>query len=291
MIILTPVTYKNSRLVSDLLGDISVDYVKRPGGSLAGEHIHTHYEISVVLSGKMTVTNNGKHFDAEAPCVILHFPGSFHTVVSAEGTLYERYNINYTTECFKKCRMLLDCTEKLFLTNGAVLPVDADAIDELLYYLKPLYAEKGGGEKKSALLCVLLCVLNERLGGRLCPDDRKGSYINAVLRYIADNLSPVMTAERIAAEFFVSRAKLAADFRRETGMTLKRYTELLTTERAKRLLYAGRTVQATAIETGFSDSAAFIRTFRRATGQTPGEYRRRVRSTAGEPTEDDFTVS
>ena len=272
-------------MVSDLLGDISVDYVKRPGGSLVGEHIHTHYEISVVLSGKMTVTNNGKHFDAEAPCVILHFPGSFHTVISAEGTLYERYNINYTTECFKDSRMLLDCTEKLFLTNGAVLPVDDDTINELLYYLKPLYAEKSGGEKKSALLCVLLCVLNERLCDRLRPDDRKGSYINGVLRYIADNLSPVMTAESISAEFFVSRAKLTADFRSETGMTLKRYTELLTVERAKRLLYEGKPVGVAAKEAGFSDSAAFIRTFRRMTGQTPGEYQRRALSGAGELTE------
>ena len=132
---------------------------------------------------------------------------------------------------------------------------------------------KSGGDTDllGSLLSVVLSFLC-RLGEGNRAGERRGSYINKVIRYISDNLSHVMTADDISGEFFVSRAKLSADFKRETGMTLKQYVCLQTIERARTMLSDRKSVQATAIELGFPDSAAFIRTFRRMTGTTPGTF-------------------
>ncbi len=93
----------------------------------------------------------------------------------------------------------------------------------------------GTPTSSAASLSVVLSFLC-RLGEGNRAGERRGSYINKVIRYISDNLSHVMTADDISGEFFVSRAKLSADFKRETGMTLKQYVCLQTIERARTML-------------------------------------------------------
>ena len=254
---------------------LSADHNRRDGYCFCPEHNHTHYEISFVTEGTLTVRSGKASLTAAAPCAILHFPGSPHSVESPGG-IYERYNINYSAALFERFPVVLSGTESLFFTSTAVLPMDERTSEELLYYIRPFFAEYETGKDRNtdilgSLLSVILSVLC-RLGEGDRTGERRGSYINKVIRYISDNLSHVMTADDISGDFFVSRAKLAADFKRETGMTLKQYVCLQTLERARSMLSEGKSVQATAIELGFPDSAAFIRTFRRMTGTTPGSF-------------------
>lgn len=252
---------------------LSVDHSRRDEYCFCPEHNHTHYEISFVTEGTLKIKSGKATLTAAAPCAILHFPGSPHSVESPGG-IYERYNINYSTALFERFPVILSCTEALFFTSTAVLPMSRETADNLLRFVRPLFEEyESGGDTDllGSLLSVVLSFLC-RLGEGNRAGERRGSYINKVIRYISDNLSHVMTADEISGEFFVSRAKLSADFKRETGMTLKQYVCLQTIERARTMLSDRKSVQATAIELGFPDSAAFIRTFRRMTGTTPGTF-------------------
>ena len=252
---------------------ICADYLRQRGYGMNYEHNHTHYEISVVVGGRLTVSNNSDSIETDAPCIIFHFPGTFHRVSTDPEFEYERYNIHYKADIFRSYPSILADTEQLFSSNVSVFHPERDTLEELLYYIRPLLRAKYDDEKKIALLGVILNILkNSRPEGFYSHGKPTGSYINGIVRYISENLSPVMTAEEIAADFFVSRAKLAADFKRETGMTLKQYVELLCLERAKLALTAGKSVQAVSIELGYTNPGTFIRSFKKLAGVTPGAY-------------------
>ncbi len=252
---------------------ICTDYLRCRGYGMPNEHNHTHYEISVVTEGRLTISNNNDSIETEAPCIIFHFPGTFHRVSTDPEFEYERYNIHYKADIFRSYPAILADTERLFSSNVAVIHPERDTLDELLYYIRPLMRARYDDEKATALLGVILNILKtSRPEGFYSHGKPSGSYINGIVRYISENLSPVMTAEEIASDFFVSRAKLAADFKRETGMTLKQYVELLCLERAKLALTSGKSVQAVAIELGYTNPGTFIRSFKKLAGVTPGAY-------------------
>ena len=247
------------------------DYNRVTAGTGGMEHKHSFYELSLIISGRLTVLNNGDRTEADAPCVIFHFPGTYHRIIASPEVVYERYNINFSAEVFKGNQPLLDCAEELYRSNVSMLMIDHDKLDEILYFVRPFM--KAGQSRKIALLGVILDILKDCRKVGFFPERRQGTdYVNGVIRYISDKLSPGLGADVIAAEFDVSRAKLAADFKRETGMTLKEYVELSCIDRARMLLSTGESVQAAALEVGYQSVGTFIRAFKKLTGTTPGAY-------------------
>ena len=78
---------------------------------------------------------------------------------------------------------------------------------------------------------LLLLFLNELKP--LIPEDvlTKSGYINDICRYISDRLNDQLTLDSLAKRFYVGRATLTKDFRREMGMSV---VEFITTVRINR---------------------------------------------------------
>ncbi len=256
-------------------GAVLGSYRRGFGFNMDVEHNHTQYEISLVIQGELNVTNGEERVRVAAPCVLLHFPGSYHSVKTDPNMEYERYNIHYSAEVFHLHPTVKTDSERLFCSNFHVFAIDLDRLDEILYYVRPLIRHQGNNARQQALLAVILNLLVS-----CCPEEYPagGGYSNninvigAVIRYISNNLSPSLSAENIASAFFISRAKLAADFKREIGMTIKQYIEMQCVERAKQALEEGNSVQETAFRIGWQNPGTFIRVFKRMTGITPGAY-------------------
>ncbi|MBQ8509573.1 MAG: helix-turn-helix transcriptional regulator [Clostridia bacterium] len=251
---------------------ISGNYNRVTGPGMKSAHHHTQYEMSIVTQGRLTIYNNDDVIKTDAPCVILHFPGTYHYIATDPEICYERYNINYSAEIFGSHPAVLNDTELLYTANVSVIQISPDTLEELLYYVHPFMRAKFDYGRQTALLCVILNILKSSrpLGG--FAGHSSANYVNSVIRYISDNLSPTMTADQIAADFYISRAKLAGDFKRETGMTLKQYIELQCVERAKMELAAGKNVHTVSADIGWANVGTFIRAFKKLTGSTPGSY-------------------
>ena len=68
---------------------------------------------------------------------------------------------------------------------------------------------------------------------------------------------------------------LSTVFGKKTGLTPIAYLRNLRIEQAKRLLLHSKlSVEEIANQTGFTDDAYFIKTFKRLVGQTPSSFRR-----------------
>jgi AraC family transcriptional regulator len=99
--------------------------------------------------------------------------------------------------------------------------------------------------------------------------------LRRVLDYIAQHLDESITVARLAGVACLSPFHFARMFRASLGVAPHRYVSQQRLERAMVLLAAGKQpLSDIAVSCQFTSQPSFSRAFRRATGMTPGEYRR-----------------
>jgi AraC family transcriptional regulator len=127
--------------------------------------------------------------------------------------------------------------------------------------------------------------------GRYCTaikDTRsQGGLAPRRLRLIDERLNEVNqvpTLSELATLCGLSIRQLTRAFRVSRGCTIADYVAQHQLRNAKRLLLTEQSVKSIAYSLGFASPSSFSCTFRRATGQTPGEFRRHAYATAQYPT-------
>jgi AraC-like DNA-binding protein/uncharacterized cupin superfamily protein len=100
--------------------------------------------------------------------------------------------------------------------------------------------------------------------------------IGAAARLIRDRLDQHVSVEELAKAACMSESSLHRHFRKLYGTTPARFATQLRISAAKRLLrQTDEPLEALGFRLGFSDASHFGRVFRKATGESPAEYRRR----------------
>ena len=130
----------------------------------------------------------------------------------------------------------------------------------------------------------LLRVLVDQLAGAACS----GSYLPAsddpvlgkVLRELEANPGDSRSLPELAHAANTTERTLMRRCQRDLGMTLADWRQRLRVVKAMPLLEAGHPVETIALDLGYASASAFITMFRRLTGETPDEYRKRA-GTAG----------
>ena len=98
----------------------------------------------------------------------------------------------------------------------------------------------------------------------------------AAVQFIADHAHEPLGIDDVAAAVGMSRSALTQRFRREIGKTITGYITEAKIRDAKRLLrYSDKTFGEIAATLAFSSQAYFQTVFKKETGLTPGEYRRK----------------
>ncbi len=104
--------------------------------------------------------------------------------------------------------------------------------------------------------------------------NQKNTVVEQAKVYIDAHYSEKLTQEEIAKAVYLTPGHLSKVFRRETGISLNQYINDKRLQQAKALLAnSAMDISEVAIRSGFSSSSYFITYFRKATGETPGEYR------------------
>ena len=110
------------------------------------------------------------------------------------------------------------------------------------------------------------------------PTDHGDAAIVVAQRWIADNFAVANPAEQMADRSGLTARTFKRRFRAATGETPIGYVQRVRVERAKRRLEQGDdAIEEISWLVGYEDPASFRRLFKRITGVTAGEYRRRFR--------------
>ena len=126
---------------------------------------------------------------------------------------------------------------------------------------------------RNALTCLLLYEIAKYRSPQntmqLSTSDSHAAYINDVMQYIARHYSEDFTLDDLAARFYISRAKLSADFSAGTNMTVKQYTTLVRMNVARELLEKGDSISEVARACGYNSTGNFSATYTKYFGEKP----------------------
>ncbi|GIO44910.1 response regulator transcription factor [Paenibacillus apis] len=94
--------------------------------------------------------------------------------------------------------------------------------------------------------------------------------------YLAEHYMEDLSLEHVAKRFFFSAAYFSSFFRAHTSMTFTEYLLRLRMDKAKEMLKDGtRKISEVALSVGFRDAGYFTRIFKRETGLSPEEFRKK----------------
>ncbi len=176
--------------------------------------------------------------------------------------------------------------------------------DPLLAQMAQLYWEElkaSGGQPSpsaQAQLFVFMCRLQRRLQNRNIPlgnsawavtrselttvphaeNEETRAYCRRAMDYIETHLNSKLSRASIAAALDISADHLGRVFHGGMGTTVMRYVTARRVEAAKLMLQEGReNVHEVAGLVGFANTTGFCAAFKRQTGHSPMEYRRKHR--------------
>lgn len=245
-----------------------------------------------VLDGSGSITVDGHSYALRTGCLVSWQAGQCYSFSKdTDGLSLVMLNLDYAQDAPEHTPISPDkpdAFDEAKLAGCAALTENADRTgvlyDPSAYYAEPylhellmeytahrVYSE----EAARGLLTLLLSKLCRHLRQGAVSDTEKS---DALLSYIHAHIGERMTYESLGQLFSYHPCHINRIITRVTGMPLHRYLMKLRCEYAFRLLCdEGCSVSDAAGRCGYSDAMSFAKSFRRQTGMSPSEARRRGR--------------
>jgi len=237
-------------------------------------HFHEKNELLFLMEGSLTEICNTQKVEIEAPAVMILPANSIHFVTTKDASVYHRYKLFFDVS-------LVECDSPLCKRAGffkgkdlVVIKLNQEQKGIFITLFERIEAYRHDPAACDQLVLWILyelSYLKDSFENPL-PLSSPKPYVNKLTQYLSDHYGDSITLESLAGLFFVSRAKLAADFKTSTGLTVGAYLTLIRMNNAKKLLKSGQSVTQVAHLCGYSDESHFIELFKKQFGITPKKY-------------------
>ena len=228
--------------------------------SRLGPRVVPYIDLTYLIEGEMVYRINGEEIHLSSGDAILVPEGAVRERLrSSAPASYASFNVRLprgiqSTVCGKVERAV---------SAGTVLTLESVSKD----------FNSVGARRLEKCSCSFLYLLNQ-----LCETASamvENPHIREVKSFIAKHISEPLTLERISDEVHLVPRYLCTLFKRHTGMTVVEYIVAERIDSAKRLILTSDTPLSKISEAvGFTDYNYFTRSFRRAVGMTPREYKK-----------------
>lgn len=193
------------------------------------------------------------------------------------------------TKMFLKQSIKNFFTEKefsFFLPPKISFKDNADKIIRQISQIKKLYNENGVFEVQAATfsLCTLLSQISDKFISYSLArqaDNDKADYpepLKKALAHIKSHYTEPISLEDLCRVSFVSKQMIIRHFNKYLGKSPAAYTIEYRINRIKPILtrYPNMSIKEICSEFGFEDQCYFSRIFKKYTGESPTEYRKRI---------------
>lgn len=265
-----------------------LDYENRPisaflnvrGGYRIPPHFHPHFELLYILKGARGLRLNGIRRTAESGDLVVFRPGEVHEEFSASETI-SYFVFRFHPSQLQSAHLEFPPTDR----TGPVITIPRR--ERFLELFSRMMDEHENRKPGSGLLLgaymvefvvLLRRAVDEVLQSR--PDDeedrRQNPRLRAAMETIQQNLAGELNLKKLAQSVFMSVSHFAHTFKQHVGESPKSFLIRERIEKAKELLAtSGKTAREIAAILGYDSPYYFYRQFRRRTGMTTAEFRRR----------------
>ena len=237
-------------------------------------HFHDYYEITLILSGDVSVLVSDRLSSGVFPRVVLSPPNAPHYVSRNSVIPFRRFNVAFSEEFIAPKNEAEKSALSIFGERGTVIRISNARAEELCEILKKANTESNLFRKR-LLIYYLISMLSDF---EKSPDGAPSlpKFVSAAVDYINIHYAEKFTAKDLAWRLNIGRTTLLTSFKKYIGSTLNSYLIKCRIHHAVMLLKSGESEPRVAELVGFADSANMIRTFKRELGETPIKYIKRV---------------
>lgn len=227
--------------------------------------------IAVCVGGKGLLEVDGATHRIEPGTTFVTLPGIAHSY----RTIEEAWRLWWCTLSGTDTTELI---ENLGVASSAPI-VPVRRLDEIIDGLEELVATYEANQTPACLLDasgIAWRLLTRMIADRSRPV--RGQPVAQAMAYLADHFDEPVRAAELAAIVGASRSRLMALFKQATGGGVLAYQKQFRMARARRLLDdSDLSIAEVARQAGYSDQYYFSRHFRRLTGMSPRDFRKRGR--------------
>ncbi len=237
------------------------------------DHIHDFYEIYVNLSGDVSFLVEDSLYAITPGDVIVTRPHEVHRCIYHSDCIHEHFCI-----WIKDFSFVSQAPE---IGDNHHISLPEDEKKQLTTLCFSLRKHLEGREKNAfAALGSFYGVLDMIFsgGGQNTAVTELPKSFSDIVDYITRHYAePGCTAAALCETFYISKSTLCRRFRSYFQTTPSDYIESKRFSEAKKLLWAGQSVQDACFGSGFSDCSYFIMRFRKKFGITPYRYQKEAR--------------
>ncbi len=263
----------------------SIQQMKRKGATaMPRPHSHEQVELYFLCEGERVYFVDDRVVTVRKGELILIPPAQSHATASSEIAEFERFLINYDPELlplslrqepkwshrrgYRVFRLTLREHEEAKRLLTRMVEECSDARDHYESCVMALFAQ-----------LMILIQRSENVSETAEPKPPLHRLVNNVAAYIREHYRETLTLEETAARFFISPSYLSRVFHRLTGFHFREYILHIRMQEAQDLLAGSEDrVQDISSSVGFEHLSHFNKTFKKATGLTPLQYRKQHRS-------------
>lgn len=256
-----------------------IDTRKAPNFHFDGE-THPFWELVYIKDGNVGVSADERIYNLSKGDVIFHKPMEFHRIWSTENSSPALNIITFEAEG-ENVKELENLTVKLDEVGIIMLERCVDMGKKAFTYNRGAMIVSVNDEKLCQEYCnqleiFLLSLMSRDISKKLPTESSSSSKLFAdVVLYLRENLGEKMTVEKIADRFFVSPSRIKKLFLKYSGLGVISYFNNMKILEAQILLREGSSASEVAERLGFSNQFYFSSVFKKITGMTPSEYKRK----------------
>lgn len=259
----------------EMLEGESIHVNKRTKDTSYKKHWHNYYEIIFYYNCQGICTLNGLNYVITKSCLFLLTPKDFHEIMSEKTDESSSIIISFTEQAVDK-----GVLESLTMNPVVLydLPPDLQGKAQELY---SIFRSKGKFREvhlKSLLNCILIEILEA--GRPLTQSDTEmNPAIRHAISYVLTHPTEDISLSRMSETVDLSAAYFSHLFKVSTGISFKKYVNMIRVEYAKRLLEEKElSVLEVGFESGFNTPSQFIRVFKDQVGTVPSKYKKENRT-------------
>lgn len=225
---------------------------------------------------RLYIVESGEAFLKQGDAVITMRPGNAYLIPA--GLTTDFWCETAMTKLYFHFNLLRPDHYDLFLSFPAIMeiPVSTQTLADLHRHGEGLQFADSMIVK--TYFFQILTEMQKAYGFAQEPFPNYSEYVMETINYINSNLSASLKVDDLAKRLFVSRSFLAAQFRKEVGVSIGRYIDdQLVTEAQWRLGQSTDSIMQISQALGYGDQCYFSRRFKQLTGMTPQLYRKRHR--------------
>lgn len=278
------------KTVIDITSIITIHYFEfGPTFRYEGEQ-HDFWELVYVDKGSVLIQRDGESLTLNQGEILFHAPKEFHSIRSLDSSP-NFFVISFDCRSpamarFVLYQMALDKTLRAYLASIIKEAERTYTIPKNDTNLKKLTLKEDamlGGEQliKTYLEQFLIFLLRSMISNKAPSFPQKDAeadpLVDEMIQYLTTHAEKNIRIEDLCKEFDYSRSYLSRRFQSKTGQTIAAYATRLKIKEAKRLMReTDLNLSQISARLSFESPQYFARVFKRVTGMTPTEFKKRA---------------